>query len=248
MSDLSTIDEIKYGFTDVRHQLNEIEDKCNWTQFTCFVTLLLLMFVAGATCNKANAGEPHLWHATPKVQLNLTWNPLGDVIAHSHGPVQQYGDRGTTAHEGLHGVNSDYRQALPGKACFYLLHDDVAVLAKTSRVTLAQVAALIRPRAEDQYDYNVYLVNERRWWNNEPLYILDEFSAYLTGAQERLMDGTYSNNDRRQLEEFSYFSDALVKAVEYYEPQYADMQELRDVVDYMKRYAQNVIQTADSRH
>jgi hypothetical protein len=50
------------------------------------------------------------------------------------------------------------------------------------RLTLAQVAAAV-PADMRGGSYSLYLVQQRRHWNGQPLYILDEWVAYLNGTE-----------------------------------------------------------------
>ena len=108
---------------------------------------------------------------------------LGDIISRVGRPATYMeADPVTSAHECTHGINSDMRQQMVTKGfnCFYLLEGRAAVVMEP-RVTLATIAAKVPPSMRAR-GYRLYLIDQQRYWNNEPLYILDELSAYLNGA------------------------------------------------------------------
>ncbi len=89
----------------------------------------------------------------------------------------------TWVHEGTHGINAQLRNEFrrPG---FYILNNRAVLLNKELNTTLAQVAQLVPVSLRGDV-YNLYLIQSRRWWNNEPSYIFDEFVAYTNGAECR---------------------------------------------------------------
>ncbi len=117
-----------------------------------------------------------------------------------------------------------------GLECFYCLNGKLIALQKIKQTKLSDVAARV-PAQWHNYDYNVYLVNARQWWNDQPTYILDEAVAYRAGSAAR----GYTQDDLNHLAEFRVFADALVQAVEQVEPNYCDLKELRAAVEWMKK-------------
>lgn len=125
---------------------------------------------------------------------NGSWgNFLTDV--HNHLPTQygnQYfdNDRVTHCHETTHGINnhlSNYFTTPEGKKGygFYVGNNNGIVIEQPTGVTLADVANAI-PSNFRGSRYQLYLVQQRKDWNNDPLYLFDEFSAYINGAQTGL--------------------------------------------------------------
>jgi hypothetical protein len=88
----------------------------------------------------------------------------------------------TWVHEGTHGVSARIPRR-PGYHAIYLL-DGRAVYLKHPRLTIADVAAAIPP-AERGEVFQLYLVEQRRYWNAEPCYLLEEWTAYIHGAAIR---------------------------------------------------------------
>jgi hypothetical protein len=192
--------------------------------------LILSAFLIAAWALSARCAEPNFWHVAPVRNVtasgNTTWD---DVLSHcSPGKEDRQGDIGTHCHETVHSINSDMRNAT-GLECYYCLGGRAIVLHKTKQTKLSDVAARV-PVQWHNYDYNVYLVNARQWWNDTPTYVLDEYAAYRAGSAAR----GYTQDDRNHLSEFAVFSDALVQAVTQIEPEYCDLRALRDAVEWMK--------------
>ncbi len=115
---------------------------------------------------------------------------LGRVLSDidSHMPAgHQYRDanRITWAHETTHGINADIRNKhymATGERvnAFYLLEDRAAVVVEP-KTTIARVDANV-PQSFRGTCHDLYLVRQRKGWNNEPLYLCDEWVAYTNGA------------------------------------------------------------------
>ncbi len=90
----------------------------------------------------------------------------------------------TWVHEGTHGINSQLR-GLFGKPAFYVLGNRAILLKEEPHTTLTRVSRLVPVSLRGDV-YNLYLLQSRRWWENEPSYIFDEFAAYTNGAEARI--------------------------------------------------------------
>jgi len=107
-------------------------------------------------------------------------------------------DKINYAHEGTHGANATIRNTFfPNtgdslKNVAYLLGDRAWVLEEPG-TTLSAVAREV-PGSLRGGEYQLYLIQQQRYWNDRPLYILDEWSAYRNGT---LMgdEARYSNLD-----------------------------------------------------
>jgi hypothetical protein len=117
------------------------------------------------------------------------WGPfLNDIENHLPG---RYGDRYasadgiTHAHETTHAINShltnhcnDTGQSAYG---FYVGADRAAVIVEP-RLKLSQVAAVI-PRALRGSRYDLYFIRQQKYFEDRPLYVFDEWTAYVNGAR-----------------------------------------------------------------
>ncbi len=99
------------------------------------------------------------------------------------------------AHEGTHGVNSVLRNRYPGRINASYMLGGIAMIQTEPQITLKQLSKEI-PTSFIGTGYNLYIVYPQidHWinyngkctlaknWNNQPLYIADEFSAYCNGT------------------------------------------------------------------
>ena len=141
---------------------------------------------------------------------------LGDIDSHmpaGHG----YRDnrRVTWAHETTHGLNARIRNQYPGSNACYVLNDRAIILVEPTKFTLSKVASAV-PRSLRGMSYDLYLIQQQRYWNEQPLYVLDEWSAYANGTDTAISfsggDGSYS--DVLQLLEFLGHGLVLASCVE----------------------------------
>jgi hypothetical protein len=63
--------------------------------------------------------------------------------------------------------------------------------------TLAAVAAAV-PISLRGRGYNLYLVQQQRYWNDAPTYVFDEWVAYTNGSVQRLHSGLDDRTDTVQ--------------------------------------------------
>jgi len=142
-----------------------------------------------------------IWlHEPPLRNVTGLGEVLNDIEGHMPaGHIYKDSDKITWGHETTHGIHSRLRQkysqsgafstSLNGKQyfksfdrinCFYVL-ENRAIKLKEPNTTLAEVAKNV-PRSLRGNVYNLYLIKQQRYWNNEPLYIFDEWVAYGNGA------------------------------------------------------------------
>lgn len=117
---------------------------------------------------------------------------LKDVVVHLKEDHYYDRDEVTYVHEGTHGINAELRNQHRGFACFYMLNDLAIRLRRITEVTLTDLAREI-PKDIRGGIYDLYLVEQARWWNDSPLYVCDEWTAYLNGTRH----GCAINNPQR---------------------------------------------------
>jgi hypothetical protein len=113
---------------------------------------------------------------------------LGDVESRLwSGHPYRDANKGTWAHEASHGVSARIRNKYGGSdrcnGCYIL--QDAAVVLPEPRVDLARVAAMIPAELRSgslSSFYQLYLVQSRRDWRYNTMYLWDEFNAYTTGT------------------------------------------------------------------
>lgn len=183
------------------------------------------------------------WYTfSPQRQVNDA--SLGKLLSdiESHMPAgHQYRDAelGTWAHETTHGINSQYRVKFgAGVNAFYCLHNRGCVLRepKFNRKLVNQFV----PSESRGGVWGLYMVGQSEW-DEHPLYILDEWVAYINGAavlQElygsarTTRDGTLIGHDVKTAVEFAGYAAALLRAVDKYDPNYSDREKLIEFVAF----------------
>lgn len=124
-----------------------------------------------------------MWYSyPPKRQVNIT-GYLGDVESHlSPNHPYKSDDKITWTHEGTHGINSNLRNAYKGEACVYLLDNTAFRMNQITYWKLSDIAREIPQNLRGDI-YKLYMVDQQRYWNDTPLYTIDEMSAYLNGTR-----------------------------------------------------------------
>lgn len=136
----------------------------------------------------------------------------------------------TWAHEATHGLNSHLRSGKPGCNAFYVLNGK-AMLIREPRGRLSSVSQLIPPSLRGPSFY-LYLVEQRRYWDDTPTYMLDEWAAYINGSccgREISENGWHF--ELLQAINFTVYSVAMAQSVSASDPTY-DHTQLREFVKY----------------
>lgn len=130
---------------------------------------------------------------------------LADVQSHlAAGNVYWDSDVITCTHESSHGIASVLRQKY-GKPGFYLLNNEAALIEEP-KTTISAVAREV-PSVLRGEVFQLYLVDSRRWWDEQPSYIFDELVAYTNGSLCREQAGIESRQETvRYATEFIVYS------------------------------------------
>lgn len=146
-----------------------------------------------------------------------------DVLSHCTRPNRGDG-RYTDAHETAHFISSEIRNAHSGHNNGFYIADGKGVVVDHPKITIGDIAGYI-PTVLRGFRYQLYLVDQRRYWDNEPLYIAEELNCYIIGGSVAVDD---AKNGRR-LErtdavagafEFSIYCVAMCMAVKDNDPGY----------------------------
>ena len=148
------------------------------------------------------------------------------IINYSHDPTLDIKNRMTCAHETTHMINAELRNSLKkGKNinAFYLPTGWACVIEEPN-IRKSQAAQFI-PSNVRGYRYSTYVTGATEW-DNQPLYLVDEWSAYINGA----MVGIDDVNNNRYTDgwtdgvsgclELSLYCVALSMAIEEYDKEY----------------------------
>jgi hypothetical protein len=164
-------------------------------------------------------------------ESNSQWgNFLTDVARHL---PDQYGDRYysddpiTHAHETTHGINSHLSNHLSRDRRDYGFYvgGNRAVVLSSPQVKLSQVAALI-PESLRGSRYQLYCIEQQKYFEDRPLYLFDEWVAYTNGghtgvelAEKKQLDLPRSDALIGPME-FSIYALGVAAAIREHDPDY----------------------------
>jgi hypothetical protein len=192
--------------------------------------LILILFC----CSTAVAESG--WHRVPAVsQTNISAPMLADILSHvSPGEIHRSSDLVEEAHETTHSLNNRIRASFGGWTggvnAFYV-GDGYAMVLREPRIRKSQVAATVPQSLRGQW-FGLYVAGNQAW-DGQPLYLLDEMTAYINGA----IVGSQVNSDqmRHQLNcsfEFVGYAGALLDTVDRLDPNYPDRKLLGEFVSF----------------
>jgi hypothetical protein len=163
---------------------------------------------------------------------------LEDVLSRSANRQywEKYGnDYATKCHEATHLLhNRIWNKA--GAQAFYVGWGRYMLLPEP-RVRYSAIKQFIAPQHKNNVYYDLYFVKQpasQPVFEQMPLYVLDEWSAEINGWQAAVEYGVQKPQDTWMTYHFTHYADALVKAVQQYDPQYSHMKELQEFVAYQK--------------
>ncbi len=122
-----------------------------------------------------------------------------------------------------------------GKHGIYLL-DGKGIVLPHPEITIEQVANSIPANRRGKI-YKLYLVDQRRWWNDSPLYLCDEWCAYTHGAiaHKQMGWGSRRKDTFQSAKELEGYVREMLKVIEIRDPDYPDMVRLKQFVEYQSR-------------
>ncbi len=128
----------------------------------------------------------------PVIQSNVSASlgaVLGDIESRMpKGHQYSAQDKVTWAHETTHGINNSVRNANRKSSsrinAFYVL-DGKALILDEPPVKISDIANNIPVVLRGDNTYNLYVIKQQKDWNDIPLYLFDEASAYTNGALTR---------------------------------------------------------------
>lgn len=211
---------------------------------------IIASLIIGSQLKAEELIEPKLY---PAVRPNLKdlghgW-VLNDLEQHANAghPMKNPSDVGNWVHELVHLVNNDIRDKTRAHDnAFYLLHDCYVVFPEP-KLTLRQVAGMVHESKRND-TYQEYFVNQQRWFNDSPLYLLDEADAFTTSllyyATTGKRDGWFEHR-RRKMNEFIYFAKVLREAIKHHDPKYPAMAELDKYIEWHRLRVEKIERMLD---
>jgi hypothetical protein len=166
---------------------------------------------------------------------------LFDKIMSRHATGYTGDGRTTNAHETVHFINSDIRnwEVRQGnsKATGFFISPDRGFVTREPRFRKSQINRFV-PASLRFSRFNLYLVQQVEW-DDRPLYIFDEWVAYIAGGQVGVDDhkrGVPKDNTVDVVEgciEFSVYSVATCMAIKEYDPELWADAEFKAFVKHM---------------
>lgn len=133
--------------------------------------------------------------------------------------------RTTNVHETVHGINNALSNSKRGYRGFYCGMSR-GLWLKEPDVTMIDIVPNI-PDILKEYRYTLYFVSQLKYWQDVALYPVDEWSAYICGAECAVDDYTSNMlNDKNKSDsvsgalEFSVYCTALAKTVKEKDREY----------------------------
>jgi len=154
-------------------------------------------------------------------------------------------DRLTWAHETIHGISSALRMECGAGVNGFYVGKGYAMILREPKLPKSAVNQFVPERLRGSL-WATYMANPDKQWEECPLYILDEFNAYIGGMevyvelkQRGLPVGTDGRPGTRAYDrdlehalEFCAYASALMQAVEKYCPDYPDKKRLESFISH----------------
>lgn len=160
---------------------------------------------------------------------NLPKNTVYSQIL-SYSMDKPFGDhhgRITNVHETVHGINNYLNNSFRKEKVrgFYASNGRAILLQQPTSIKLADIIPYI-PDILKEYRYKTYFVESLKPWNDVPFYAIDEWSAYIAGAECALDDYKNKVPAKERLDsvsgalEFSIYCVALSMCIKQQDPNY----------------------------
>lgn len=184
----------------------------------------------------------------PKVKETYKDGSLYSEVMNRHATGYVENSRTTSAHETAHFINSDlrnawFRQVGNNAAAFYIAPDKGFYTTQPS-FRKNQIAAFV-PNSLRFSRFPVYITGQTEW-DDKPLYIFDEWTAYIIGGQVGIDDHKRSLPKSDQIDvvegamEFSIYAISTCMAIEKHDPKFWEDKEFRNFVYFLLHRSKDV--------
>jgi hypothetical protein len=155
---------------------------------------------------------------------------FGDVMNHTtRDQLVLRHDRNTNVHETLHRINNHIRNTYnKGNVRYnaFYVFDNKAVLIEEPKSKKSQVPAFVPSSLRTSGRFNTYVLGMNQWWDNQPLYLVDEWSAYVGDSMSNIEDvkngrhnGQWSDGVAGCLD-MGIYCVAMAMSIEKHDPEY----------------------------
>ncbi len=160
---------------------------------------------------------------------------LSDCIARLPNPTywrdqNEPTDLVTWTHEGSHGVCVRMPR-IQGSHAIYLL-DGRSVYLRHPNLTIGEVAATIPTKSRGRI-FQLYMVDQRRDWDREPIYIAEEWTCYIHGTLARRQLGLARREETESHAlELERYCRAMLALAKRKDPTYPDAEKLAAFIEW----------------
>lgn len=171
-----------------------------------------------------------------------------EVMSYSASPPfgDEYG-RATNVHETVHGINSYIRNKFyKEKMNGFYAGSGYGILVKNPKLRLRQIKDYV-PLSLRGYRFKLYFEQQLGDWDDTPTYHMDEWSAYISGAECAVDDAIKGIQFKEKSDsvsgalEFSIYCTALAMATKDLDKTYWDSEEqLKQAINYFLIKAEKV--------
>lgn len=164
-------------------------------KFAVFLALLFVSRRLDAVANEYNDGPDFI--EIPKQREINDFGIYKDVLSYSvEKPFGNAHGRPTNVHETAHGIHATYRniyyKALKTRVnALYMLEGRIAIV-KEPEFLIEHIRPHV-PAPLQGYRFQLYFVEQLRYWNDRPLYVFDEWTAYICGGESAVDDFSRAN-------------------------------------------------------
>lgn len=214
--------------------------------------------IAGLVCSRTT-DAPAATHlnflevAMKRPYVRRQSNVLQDVenrVEPARRATYRSSDTGNAVHEMTHAVNNDLRNQHNVAGAlhngFYLLNGRGVVLPEPN-TTLSAVARMI-PESVRGSRYQLYFIDQQRYWNDHPLYVFDELACYVNGAAYEAVDGDPGSSRIAAMHEFVRYAMHTMLAISKLDPNYSNIPALRELYQIQSYRSRNITSIAGSKN
>tara|TARA_B100002019_G_scaffold293521_1_gene321897 strand:+ start:8585 stop:9493 length:909 start_codon:yes stop_codon:yes gene_type:complete len=144
---------------------------------------------------------------------NLDKNCIfNNVMSYTTKPFSGKWGRPTDVHETVHGINNALSNIKSGYRAFYV-GEGKAIWIQEPNVTMDDIVPLI-PEELRGYRFPLYFLEQKKHWNDVALYPLEEWCAYIAGAECAVDDYSRYNIDPTKYKSHPYDSATAIRTDE----------------------------------
>jgi len=171
-----------------------------------------------------------------------------DVISYSkEDPFGDHHGRSTNIHETVHGINSSIRnQYYKNNMNGFYAGNGYAILVENPKLKLRHIKQYV-PYSLRGYRFKLYFEEQLGHWDDTPTYHIDEWSAYIAGAECAVDDAKTDIKIKEKEDsvsgalEFSIYCTALAMATKDVDPEYWEQNiQLKQAINYFLIKAEKV--------